>query len=75
MIAKRIRGIERFWPNALLARLIWFMSAVGQLLLLLGVIGYPADTSAAFYFTALYLNLINSGLCFLVVAWNTFIPR
>lgn len=75
VIAKRIRGIEFFWPNAVLARLIWFVSAIGQLLLLVAVIGYPADTSAAFYYSALYLNLINSGLLFLVVAWNTFIPR
>ena len=52
----------------------WIFSALGQLSLFLAVLhlaGAPPDT---LFFVALYLNLINAGLCFMSVAWNTFIP-
>ena len=75
LVSKRIREVELFWPNAVLSRLIWGFSVAGQLALAVAVVGIPAGSSEAFYFSALYLNLVNSGLLFLVVAWNTFIPR
>lgn len=75
LIARRIRAVESFWPDVTLSRLIWGVSVVGQLLLVMAVIGVPAGTSSAYYFSALYANLVNSGLLFLVVAWNTFVPR
>ena len=74
---RRLREIEltRFWPNPSLPRLIWTVSAVGQFSLALGVIGFPPGRASALYFAALYLNLVNAGLLFLVVAWHTFVPK
>lgn len=75
LISKRIKNIDGFWPGLLLSRVIWGISLLGQVLLVLAAIGLPEGTAHAWYFSALLLNLINSGLLFLVVAWNTFVPK
>ncbi|MEP1469381.1 MAG: hypothetical protein ABJK25_00255 [Halieaceae bacterium] len=75
LMTKRTKNIDRFWPSVLISRVLWGISLLGQILLALAAIGFPEGTAHAWYFSALFLNLINSGLLFLVVAWNTFVPK
>lgn len=58
-----------------MSRAIWTVSASGQLLLVVALLGFVPEYSPAVYLTVLYLNLVNSGLAFLVVAWDTFVAE
>jgi hypothetical protein len=58
-----------------MSRAIWTVSASGQILLLVALMGFVPEYSPAVYLTVLYLNLVNSGLAFLVVAWDTFVAE
>ncbi len=74
LIARRTRAVAELWPSRALARAIWSGSAIGQLSLLLAVFGVAIATPQAFFFFTLYVNLLITGLLFLIVAWQTFVP-
>ena len=74
MIARRSRPLEiPAVAQPGMSRAIWTVSALGQLLLVIALLGFFASHTPAVYLTVLYLNLVNSGLAFLVVAWDTFV--